>query len=87
MRDSTYKVLDAIYKNPKSWSELVKATGLTEAGLLKVLKEMQNKRLITEVKGVSPRGAKTKKYGLSEKAKDLRIYETAKLLKKKLEML
>jgi len=39
MRDSTYKVLEAISSGPKSWSELVRATGLTEPGLLKVLKE------------------------------------------------
>lgn len=40
MRDSAYSILDAISSEPKSWSELVKITGLTESGLLKLLKEM-----------------------------------------------
>jgi len=87
MRDSTYKVLEAVCKAAKGWSELVQATGLTEPGLLKVLKEMQSKGILVEVKGKSPTGANTKKYGLSKKATELRIYQTAKLLKKKLELL
>ena len=87
MRDSTYKVLDAIAKTPRSWSELVRATGLTEAGLFKVLEEMKRKGLIAEVEGKSPTGAKNKKYCLSKKAAELRIYQTARLLKKKLETL
>ena len=84
MRDSTYKVLEAVNKEPRSWSELVKATELTEPGLLKVLREMQQKRILIEVQGKSKTGAKNKKYALSKKASELRIYQTAKLLKKKL---
>ncbi|MFH1200132.1 MAG: hypothetical protein V1708_03635 [Candidatus Micrarchaeota archaeon] len=87
MRDSTYKVLQATHKEPRSWSELVVATGLTEPGLSKVLKEMKAKRIVAEVPGKSPTGAPTKRYGVSPKARELRIYETAKALKKKLDML
>jgi len=87
MRDSTYKILEAINKTPKRWAELVKATGMTEPGLLKALKELKKRRIIEEAKGKSPSGAETKKYGLSQKARELRVYETAKLLKKKLESL
>ena len=87
MRDSTYSVLEALSKGPKTWSELVRATKLTEPGLLKVLKEMQAKHIVAEVLGTSPAGARTKKYALSKKAITLRVYATAKLLKKKLELL
>ncbi len=87
MRDSTYKVLEAVHKEPRSWSELVEASGLTEPGLSKVLKEMKGKRIVVEVPGKSPTGATTKKYGVSPKARELKIFETAKSLKKKLEML
>ena len=84
MRDSTYRVLEAIHKEPKSWSELVAATQLTEPGLSKVLKEMKGRKIVIEITGKSPTGAATKRYGLSHKAEKLKIFETAKLLKKKL---
>ena len=87
MRDSTYRVLEAIIREPKGWSELVRSTAMTEPGLLKVLKEMKQRRIVVEIEGRSETGARTKKYGLSKKAKELRIYQTAKLLKKKLDAL
>jgi len=87
MRDSTYKVLEAVAKEPRSWTELVRATGLTEPGLFKVLKDMKVKGIIVEIKGKSPAGAETKKYTISKKASELQIFQAAKLLKKKLESL
>jgi DNA-binding IclR family transcriptional regulator len=87
MRDSTYRILEAVSKAPKAWTELVRASGLTEAGLSKALSELKRIRLIEEVEATSPAGAKVKKYAISKKAKKLKIYETAKSLKKKLELL
>lgn len=87
MRDSTYKVLEAVSREPKGWAELVRATGLTEPGLLKVLNEMKIRRILVEVAGKSETGKPTKKYALSERAESLRLFQTAKLLKKKLEQL
>lgn len=86
MRDSTFRVLEAVAKGPKSWSELVRLTGLTEPGLFKILAELKRTKIITEIK-ISTTGVRTKRYAMSDEAKALRIYPTAKLLKKKLEKL
>jgi len=55
---------------------------LIEPGLLKALNELKRYGIIREVV-IGTR----KKYELSTKAKELKVYQTAKLLKKKLEML
>lgn len=87
MRDSTYRILEAVNKEPKSWSELIEDTGLTDPGLFKALKEMKRHGMIVQVAGKSPSGAATKRYALSPKATDLKIFQAAKLLKRKLEKL
>lgn len=87
MRDSTYRLLESLHSGPKSWTELLEATRLSEPGLLKALKELKSKRIVVEVQAFSKTGAKTKRYDLSPKAKFLRIYQAARLLRNKLEKL
>lgn len=85
MRDSTYSVLETLTENPKGWTELKEATGLTDGGLQKVLKEMLKRNLVEEKLISKKTGFKEKKYALTFKAKKERVYKKARDLKESLE--
>lgn len=87
MRDSTYSVLETLVEKPKGWKELKDATGLTDGGLQKVLKELVKSNVVEEVLVENPYGLKQKKYVITSKAKKERIFEKAKELKEALERL
>lgn len=87
MRDSTYSVLETLTENPKTWTELKEAVGLTDGGLQKVLKELLKMNIITEILISTERDFKAKKYALTAAAKKEKIYEKAKGLKTSLDKL
>jgi len=85
MRNSTYSILGALIEKPKGWKELKEATGLTDGGLQKILRELIKMNLLEEILAENPYGLKQKKYTITKKAKKEQIYEKAKELKESLE--
>lgn len=85
MRDSSYKVIEALLGGSKSWTELKSAAELTDGGLQKVLKEIIRLRLVEEKLEKTGTGIKAKRYFLSKKAEKEKIYQKAKELKDSLE--
>jgi len=87
MRDSSYKVMEALLVKKSSWTELKTHAGLTDGGLQKVLRELIKTGIIEEKLAETTTGIKAKRYYLTEKAKKEKIYEKAKELKESLERL
>lgn len=84
MRESSFRVLEALKSGPKGWTELKTAASLTDGGLQKVLKQLVEMRLVEEKLLAKKTGLKEKKYCLSKKAADERIFEKALSLKNSL---
>lgn len=88
MRESTYKVLEAINSGPKTWTELKRYTGLTDGGIQKVVKELVNRSILEEKLFKKEEGGlKEKRYILTARAKKEKLYEKAKDLRESLERL
>ncbi len=85
MRDSSYKVMEALLAGKASWTDLKGHAGLTDGGLQKVLRELIKTKIVEEGLEETPTGIKAKRYYLSPKAKKEKIYEKAKELKESLE--
>lgn len=85
MRDSSYRVMEALQSNKSSWSEIRDYAELTDGGLQKVLKELIKSNIIEEKLEATATGMKAKRYYLSKKATKEKIYEKAKQLKESLE--
>ena len=85
MRDSSYKVIEALLVSSRTWTELKTAASLTDGGLQKVLKELISLGLVEEKLEKTKTGLKAKKYFLSTRAKKEKIYQKAKDLKDSLE--
>lgn len=85
MRESSFKVLEALQDGAKGWTELKMAANLTDGGLQKVLRQLIIMRLIEEKLVNTKTGLKEKKYGVSTKARKERVYQKAFDLKQSLE--
>lgn len=85
MRDSSYKVIEALIAGNSTWTDLKEHADLTDGGLQKVLRELIKNGLVEEGLEKTATGIKAKRYYLSQKAKKEKIYEKAKELKESLE--
>jgi len=85
MRDSSYRVMEALISGKDSWTEIKEHAGLTDGGLQKVLRELIRTGIIEEGLEKMASGIKAKRYYLSKKAKKEKIYEKARELKESLE--
>ncbi len=85
MRDSSYKVIEALIAGKSTWTDIKGHADLTDGGLQKVLRELIKNGLVEEGLEKTSTGIKAKRYYLSTKAKKEKIYEKAKELKESLE--
>jgi predicted transcriptional regulator len=87
MRDSSYRVMEALISGKDSWSEIRDYAKLTDGGLQKILKELIKTNIVEERLQKTESGIKAKRYYLSKKAEKEKIYEKSKELKESLERL
>ena len=88
MRESTYKVLEALSKGARTWTQLKDYSGLTDGGIQKVVKELVNRGIVEEqLFKKKDSNLKEKRYTLSKRAEEEKIYEKAKALRDALERL
>ena len=85
MRDSSYKVLEALISEKCTWTAIKDSAKLSDGGLQKVLRDLVKNGIVDEDLKKGESGLKTKIYKISQKAKKERIYEKAKELKESLE--
>ncbi|HLC93367.1 MAG TPA: hypothetical protein VJH23_06705 [archaeon] len=88
MRDSTFKILEALSQDAKTWTQLKDFSSLTDGGVQKIVKELINRGAIEE-KLFKKQGSelKEKRYALTDNAKKEKIFEKAKALKEALNRL
>jgi len=85
MRDSSYRVMEALKQGKGTWTEIREHAKLTDGGLQKVLKALIQTGIVEEKLEKTETGIKAKRYYLSKKATKEKIYEKAKDLKESLE--
>ena len=81
MRESSYNILAALSTGPKSWTQLKDAAKLTGPGLQSALRQLLKQKVIEQILIERKDGIKDKKYVLTQKAKDSKLYEKLQEIK------